>query len=116
MPDYWVFQDKLFKRACIHRSNCSVRKGAISPGRLEGTWHGAYTTYEEARRTAAELSPKKGAQLGVRQVLGQNADEVKQFEIIAALTEGTGIRATARITGVNRETVGTLALRVASVD
>ena len=40
----------------------------------------------------------------------------KQFEIIAALTEGTGIRATARITGVNRETVGTLALRVASVD
>ena len=62
MPDYWVFQDKLFKRACIHRSNCSVRKGAISPG-PEGTWHGAYTTYEEARRTAAELSPKKGAQL-----------------------------------------------------
>jgi len=54
--------------------------------------------------------------LGVRQVLGQNADEAKQFEIIAALTEGTGIRATARITGVNRETVGTLALRVASVD
>ena len=53
---------------------------------------------------------------GVRQVLGQNADEVKQFEIIAALTEGTGTRATARITGVNRETVGTLALRVASVD
>ena len=53
---------------------------------------------------------------GVRQVLGQNADEVKQFEIIAALTEGTGIRATARITGVNRETVGTLALRVASVN
>ena len=110
-----LFQDKLFKRACIHRSNCSVRKGAISPG-PEGTWHGAYTTYEEARRTAAELSPKKGAQLGVRQVLGQNADEVKQFEIIAALTEGTGTRATARITGVNRETVGTLALRVASVD
>ena len=61
MPDYWVFQDKLFKRACIHRSNCSVRKGAISPGCLEGTWHGAYTTYEEARRTAAEMSAKKGA-------------------------------------------------------
>jgi hypothetical protein len=36
----------------------------------------------------------------------------KQIEIIAALTEGLGIRATARITGVNRETVGTLALRV----
>jgi hypothetical protein len=63
MPDYWVFQDKLYKRACIHHSNFSVRKGAISPGRLEGTWHGAYTTYEEARRTAAEMSPKKGAQL-----------------------------------------------------
>ena len=46
----------------------------------------------------------------------RSADEAKQFEIIAALTEGTGIRATPRITGVNRETVGTLALRVASVD
>ena len=46
----------------------------------------------------------------------RSADEAKQFEIIAALTEGTGNRATARITGVNRETVGTLALRVASVD
>src|SRR5258707_12422948 len=36
----------------------------------------------------------------------------KQIEIIAALTEGLGTRATARITGVNRETVATLALRV----
>ena len=36
----------------------------------------------------------------------------KQIEIIAALCDGLGIRATARITGVNRETVGTLALRV----
>jgi IS1 family transposase len=36
----------------------------------------------------------------------------KQIEVIAALTEGMGIRATARITGVNRETVATLALRV----
>ena len=36
----------------------------------------------------------------------------KQIEVICALTEGLGIRATARITGVNRETVGTLALRV----
>src|SRR3954468_15705607 len=36
----------------------------------------------------------------------------KQIEVIAALTEGLGIRATARVTGVNRETVGTLALRV----
>jgi len=72
MPDYWVFQDKLFKRACIHRSNCSVRKGAINPGRLEGTWHGAYTTYEEASRTAAELSPKKGAQLNCRLCHPQN--------------------------------------------
>ena len=72
MTEYWVFQDKLFKRACIHRSNCSVRKGAISPGRLEGTWHGAYTTYEEARRTAAELSPKKGAQLNCRLCHPQN--------------------------------------------
>jgi IS1 family transposase len=36
----------------------------------------------------------------------------KQIEVICALTEGLGVRATARITGVNRETVGTLALRV----
>ena len=37
----------------------------------------------------------------------------KQIEIIAALCEGMGVRATARITGVNRETVGTLALAFA---
>lgn len=36
----------------------------------------------------------------------------KQIDILCALTEGMGIRATARLTGVNRETVGTLALRV----
>src|SRR6266849_9299195 len=36
----------------------------------------------------------------------------KQIEVIAALTEGLGIRATARITGVNRKTVGKLALDV----
>lgn len=36
----------------------------------------------------------------------------KQIEIIAALTEGVGIRATARLTGVNRETVANLAFRV----
>jgi transposase-like protein len=36
----------------------------------------------------------------------------KQIEVIAALCDGLGIRATARITGVNRETVGSLALRV----
>lgn len=36
----------------------------------------------------------------------------KQIEVISALTEGLGIRATARITGVNRGTVATLALRV----
>ena len=35
----------------------------------------------------------------------------KQIEILAALVDGLGVRATARITGVNRETVGTLALR-----
>src|SRR6266478_3320834 len=36
----------------------------------------------------------------------------KQIEIIAALTEGMGIRATARITGANRKTVGALALNI----
>jgi IS1 family transposase len=36
----------------------------------------------------------------------------KQIEIIAALTEGVGVRATARLVGVDRETVGKLALRV----
>jgi IS1 family transposase len=36
----------------------------------------------------------------------------QQIEVIAALTEGMGIRATARITGVNRKTVGKLALDI----
>ena len=36
----------------------------------------------------------------------------KQIDVVSALTEGLGIRATARITGVNRETVGKLALQV----
>jgi len=36
----------------------------------------------------------------------------KQIEVIAALCDGLGIRAVARITGVNRGTVGSLALRV----
>jgi IS1 family transposase len=36
----------------------------------------------------------------------------KQIEVLSALTEGLGIRATARITGVNRETVGKIALQV----
>jgi len=64
MTEYWVFQGKSFKRACIHRSNCSVRQGALNkPGCSEGTWHGAFPTYEYARRTAAVMSPQKGAQL-----------------------------------------------------
>jgi hypothetical protein len=36
----------------------------------------------------------------------------KQIEVIAALAEGLGIRATSRLTGVDRGTVGALALRV----
>jgi IS1 family transposase len=36
----------------------------------------------------------------------------KQIDIVAALTEGTGIRATARLAGVNRETVAKLAAQV----
>ena len=36
----------------------------------------------------------------------------KQIEVIAALCEGLGIRSTARLTGVNRETVGKLALQI----
>ena len=57
MPDYWVFQDKLFKRACIHRSNCSVRKGAISPGRLEelGTARIRLTRKHAAQRQSCPL-------------------------------------------------------------
>jgi hypothetical protein len=37
---------------------------------------------------------------------------VKQVEVISALTEGLGIRVTARVTGVNRGCVASLALRV----
>jgi IS1 family transposase len=36
----------------------------------------------------------------------------KQIEIIAALTEGVGVRATTRLTGVDRKTVARLALRI----
>ena len=36
----------------------------------------------------------------------------KQIEVIAALCEGAGIRTAAQLTGVNRGTVGSLALRV----
>ena len=36
----------------------------------------------------------------------------KQIEVIAALCEGVGIRTAARLTGANRGTVGSLALRV----
>jgi hypothetical protein len=72
MTAYWVFQDKSFKRACIHRSNCSVRQGALNPGCSEGSWHGAFSSYEEARRTAAEMSPQKGAQLNCRLCHPQN--------------------------------------------
>src|SRR3984893_8137169 len=36
----------------------------------------------------------------------------KQIEVVSALTEGLCVRATARITGVNRETVGEIALQV----
>src|ERR1700676_65634 len=41
-----------------------------------------------------------------------NLSRDKQIEVVSALTEGLGIRATARIAGVNRETVGKLALQV----
>jgi len=36
----------------------------------------------------------------------------KQIEVLAALTEGLGVRATSRITGVDRGTIASLALRV----
>jgi IS1 family transposase len=36
----------------------------------------------------------------------------KQIEVIAALCEGVGIRTASRLTGVNRGTVGSLALRI----
>jgi IS1 family transposase len=39
-------------------------------------------------------------------------DRNKQIEVIAALCDGLGIRATSRITGVNRGTVAALALKV----
>jgi hypothetical protein len=73
MTEYWVFQDKSFKRAYIHRRNCSVRQGALNPGHSEGTWHGAFPTYEEARRTAAVMSPQKGALLNCRLCHPQNS-------------------------------------------
>jgi IS1 family transposase len=41
-----------------------------------------------------------------------NLSREKQIEVIAALCEGVGIRTAARLTGINRGTVGSLALRV----
>ncbi len=41
-----------------------------------------------------------------------NLSREKQIEVISALTEGLGIRATARITGINRGSIAKLALRV----
>jgi IS1 family transposase len=41
-----------------------------------------------------------------------NLSREKQIEVIAALCEGVGIRTAARLTGVNRGTVGRLALQV----
>ena len=38
----------------------------------------------------------------------------QQISVISALTEGLGIRAVARITGVNRETVGAELMRIPS--
>ena len=51
MTDYWVFQDKLYKRACVHRSNCSVCKDAlIAVQRERGTVHMGLTTKHVAQR------------------------------------------------------------------
>lgn len=44
--------------------------------------------------------------------MSNHLSEEKQALVVAALCEGVGIRATARIVGVNRETVGKLALAV----
>jgi hypothetical protein len=55
MRGYWVFQDTSFKRACIHRSSCKVRQRAQESGTVsEGAWHGAYPSYDEARRSASQ--------------------------------------------------------------
>ena len=51
MTEYWVFQDKSFKRACIHRSNCSVRQGtlkSLATFRVREL-HGAFPTWFEFR-------------------------------------------------------------------
>jgi IS1 family transposase len=45
-------------------------------------------------------------------VMANNLPREKQIAVISALTEGCSIRSTERMTGVNRETVGTLLLRV----
>jgi hypothetical protein len=68
MKDYWVFQDNSFKRACIHRSGCKARTAALEDkgAASKGTWHGAYPSYDEARRGAAVMAPQKGAQLNCR--------------------------------------------------
>jgi hypothetical protein len=41
-----------------------------------------------------------------------NLPKSKQTEIVAALCEGVGVRATARLSGTNRKTVARVAIQV----
>jgi hypothetical protein len=65
-----------------------------------------YALAGDISRTVAGPSPFED--LALMNVLSRE----KQIEVIAALCEGVGIRTAARLTGVNRGTVGSLALRV----
>lgn len=44
--------------------------------------------------------------------MGNNLSRDKQIAVVSALVEGCSIRSTERMTGVNRETIGTLLVRV----
>ena len=52
--------------AHFHQLADEPARARSNPGGSEGTWHGAFPTYEEARRTAAVMSPQKGVQLNCR--------------------------------------------------
>lgn len=76
----------------------------IGPQRKRPT--GIYALQGVFARTVAGQSP---ARIGpVMNILPRE----KQIEVIAALCEGVGIRTASRLTGVNRGTVASLALRV----
>src|ERR1700712_4558373 len=77
----------------------------MSPTRMTNRQYTPCKAFLLESRRKPSLQPRRMSFLNV-------LSREKQIEVIAALCEGVGIRTAARLTGVNRGTVGSLALRV----